>query len=309
MNHRKTSAFLELPVEIRNRIYDFAIPVQHLKAQQFVDACWKAPQGPNRIPSLFFVNKTVSEEATLAFYSRAILNVAPLRPPAYLFANLNTSVAWLNLAFGLDITFASWPRRHLRRISTCHIYSGQTDAINAEAYEALLRWLIDNTSVRTIHLSWRLMTRLRKARTELNAAYSLCLASSGMSLARAIYVFTEHPRSQWELTRMSELRRALKGRELPKVQSYVFDRNGLPDVLLDPRWDARNSDDEERFAMLDVVAARIDALLAADPLYQDMDRPSVPAGHSLYQICFTLQGLQADGDLQSTSVRQETGSE
>lgn len=285
------SPFPNLPLEIVRRILEFSLPVQHLRVQQFVDPSWTQPKGPKGIPSLFFVNKIISEEAAAIFYSRAVLNVAPLRPPAYLFDTLTTSGPRLDLAFGLDVAFSFCPRRHLKRLSTAKIYSGQSDAINAEAYEALLRWLIDSTAVRTIYLSQRLMTRLRKARTDFDSTLDLCTSAPRLSLIRTIYVYREHPRSQWESTRIVELKRALKGRELPRLQSYVLEEGGGQDALLDPRWDVRKSDEEHRLTTMDRITAWLDPFLGADSLAQTPD-DHVPEDtkYDLYQLCFVFKG-------------------
>ncbi|OAP58603.1 hypothetical protein AYL99_07693 [Fonsecaea erecta] len=173
------TTFLSLPLEIREIIYNLTLPVQQLKVQAFCDQAWSDAEKPAGIPGLLLVNKAVSEEAATVFYSRAVLNIAPLRIPPYLSHSLGGDGAKLNLAFGLDIEFASVPRRHLQRITRSHIYSGQHDAISAEAYEALLRWLVENTAVQTIYLSPRLMTRLRGARVDTSATSPSSIAAVG----------------------------------------------------------------------------------------------------------------------------------
>lgn len=289
MNGRPPLTFLDLPTEIRQRIFHFAIPTQHLKAQQFLDPSWTSPEGPKGIPSLFCVNKALSEDAAAVFYSRAVLNVAPLRPPSYIFDTLDTPGHRVNLTFGLDVAFSACPRRHLQRITTSHVYSGQRDVINAEAYEGLLRWLADNTSVQTIFLSQRLMTRIRRARADFNATLRLCSLAPNLSLIRTIYIYSEHRRSQWEVTRISELRRALKGRGLPQVQTYLVESGGENDPLLDPRWDARSSDDDDRLANLDKIATWVDHLMAADSVVQQSSQLEGEDKHRLYQVCFVFE--------------------
>ncbi|KAK4944081.1 hypothetical protein LTR10_016414 [Elasticomyces elasticus] len=141
------SIFLRLPFEIRSRIYDFAVSAQHLKAQdqRFVDPQWH--DKPLGIPGVLLVNKAISQEAIPIFYARATLNVAPLHPPEYLFDALNARGPKLNLTLGLQRIFAPFPAQNLARIETCHIFAGQPKAISAEAYEALLGWLMTPRSL------------------------------------------------------------------------------------------------------------------------------------------------------------------
>ena len=196
------TSFLDLPFELRRQIYNLALPAQQLNAQNITDPAWPEAEQPSGIPSLLFVNKTVSEEVAASFYSRAILNITPVRPRTYLFDSLNNDGPELNLAFGLHLAFAACPRRHLKRITLARVFSGQPDAINAEAYESLLRWLADNTVVQELHLSYRLMTRIRKARTNIDAISNMCNAAPDLSLVRTIHVYGHDMRSAWELTRM-----------------------------------------------------------------------------------------------------------
>jgi hypothetical protein len=292
-------SFLDFPFELRQQIYDLVLSAQQLKVQHISDPAWSETEKPAGVPSLFLVNKEVSEEAAASFYSRAVLNIAPLRPPAYLFDSLNSNGPKHNLAFGLDILFAACPDRHLQRIKVARVFSGQRDAISAEAYEALLRWLTDNTAVREIHLSHRLMTRLRKARTNVDALFNVHNAAPDLSLLRTIHVYSHGPRSAWELTRMDEIKHALRGARMPKLQAYVLEAGGLYDALLDPRWDLRRSSTaEEVEALHKTISAWLDSLLAADDVYKqaELDRPQIGVRSGLYQICFVFGRRRPDDD-------------
>ncbi|KAI1619746.1 hypothetical protein EDD37DRAFT_190186 [Exophiala viscosa] len=284
------STFLRLPIEIRQHIYDFAISAQHLKApdQRFVDPQWHdKPQG---LPGLLLVNKAISQEAISIFYSRAILNIAPLHPPEYLFDALNARGPKLNLTLGLQRMVAPFPAQNLARVETCHIYAGQSKAINAEAYEALLGWLMTRTSVQSIKLSSRLMTRLRRARTALASTHNLYLAASGVSVVKTVYIYSQHARSPWELTQMSRLRSALAGRELPVVQAHVWNKNRGEEPFLDPRWDVRHNDDDQPLAKMDQLSTWYDSLLAADSICQArVGRQPEQTDKKLYQVCFVFE--------------------
>ncbi|KIW69128.1 hypothetical protein PV04_05021 [Phialophora macrospora] len=292
-------SFLDFPFELRQQIYDLVLSVQHLKVQHISDPAWSEAEKPAGVPSLFMVNKAVSEEAAASFYSRAVLNITPLRPPAYLFDLLNSNGPKHNLAFELDILFAACPHRHLQRIKTAHVFSSQRDAINAEAYEALLRWLADNTAVQEIHLSHRLMTRLRKARTNVNALSNVHNAAPNLSLLRTIHVYRHDPRSTWELTRMVEIKDALRGARMPILQAYVIEAGGLDDALLDPRWDLRRSSTvEEVDALHKTISAWLDSLLAADDVckHAELDRPQIGGRSALYQVCFVFGRRRSNDD-------------
>ncbi|KAJ9611753.1 hypothetical protein H2200_004937 [Cladophialophora chaetospira] len=282
--------FLDIPSELRQQIYSLDLQVQQLKIQNICDPAWLDAEKPAGIPSLFFVSKAVSDEATVCFYDRAILNITPLRPPAYLFDSLNGNGPVLNLAYGLDVAFASCPRRHLKRITIARVFSGQHDAINAEAYEALLRWLVDNTAVREFHLSYRLMTRLRKAKVNTAALSKLCLAAPRLSLLRTVHVYGHDARSAWELTRMAEINHALKGAKLPEFQAHVLEEGGQHDALLDPRWDLRRSSTTEEINALQDISDWIDSLVAQDDVANqpEWDRAQKAIRPGLYQLCFVF---------------------
>jgi hypothetical protein len=287
------SGFLTLPTEILLQILDLVIPVQHLRLQHLIDLPSTTHDSPSGIPSVFFLTKPIYQQAAPIFYSRAVLGIAPLRPPSYLFKTLSAPSLKLNLRTGLDILFASCNPDHLGRISTVNICSGQADAINAEAYEALLGWLVDNTAVTNIQLSNRLMTRLRKGRTHLNSSLILTNITPPPAIARTVYIYSRHRRSPWEILRMAELRRALNGRQLPTIQSFLFQKCGDNDPLLDPRWDVRKSDDDERLLKMDKVASFLDGLITADPVHSTQPATADPR---LCQILFVLEPTHLVGN-------------
>ncbi|OAL35741.1 hypothetical protein AYO20_04891 [Fonsecaea nubica] len=276
------TTLLSLPVEVRENIYRFSLPRQQLKLQAFCDPEWSDAEKPAGIPALFFVNKTISAEAAPIFYSRAVLNITPPSLSSFLASCVAGTGPNINLALALDLEFSSCPRRHLQRITESHVYGRQRQVLSAEAYEALLRWLVDNTAVQTIHLSWRLMTRLRGARVDLKAAFNLYTAAASLSLVRKVYVYSTHPRSSWESTRYLELKKALNGLDLPEVQVYVLGEGGQHDALLDPRWDARKSDDAERRDMVHQISSWFDSLRSTLP--PSKERSIATNEPRLYQV-------------------------
>ncbi|EXJ59945.1 hypothetical protein A1O7_04093 [Cladophialophora yegresii CBS 114405] len=288
-------SFLDFPFELRQQIYDLVLSTQQLKVQHIKDPAWADAEKPAGAPGLLLVNKAVYKEAAASFYSRAVLNIAHLRPPAYMFDSPSRNGLKHNLAIGLDALFAAC-QHHLQRIKMARVFSGQHDAINAEAYEALLHWLADNTAVREIYLSRRLTTRLRSARTNVDGLRSVHNAALDLSLLRTVHVYRPGARSAWEVTRMGEIKRALRGASLPILQAYILEAGGQCDALLDPRWDLRRSSTAEEVDALHDISAWLDSLLAADVVAQKAEQGHAQGGawSGLYQVCFVFGRRQPD---------------
>lgn len=85
---------------------------------------------------------------------------------------------------------------------------------------------------------------------------------------------------------MAELRRALNGRQLPTIQSFLYQKGGDSDPLLDPRWDVRKSDDDEMLLKMDKVAFFFDGLITADQVYSTQPATADPR---LCHILFVLE--------------------
>lgn len=85
---------------------------------------------------------------------------------------------------------------------------------------------------------------------------------------------------------MAELRRALNGRQLPIIKSFLFQKWGDNDPFLDPRWDVRKSDDDEMLLKMDKVASFLDGLITADPVCSAQPATADPR---LCNILFVLE--------------------
>ena len=284
-----------LPSEVLDLILDYALPSHRLAAQRPRDLEWLDYwEGDERqrkpLPSLFFVNKLLSQHALAVFYSKAILEIRPVKPPQFVLNGLERGFSF-DLATELDALHAFCPSSSLERIKQVYIFSGQSDVINAEGYEATLRWLIENTSVKDIHLSRLLMIRLRRARVNVDPAYGATILAP--ALLRTVYVWTKHNRSYWEQMRMREMTKA-RGEAPPPIQMYVYDQDIDVDPILDPRWDARSSDDEERRSVSRIIANFLDDLGFKDVAYRlaksAWEAPLVPdlLMDRLYQVCFIV---------------------
>ena len=288
------SSFFDLPFELREKIYVSVLRVQQLKSQNIPDPFWNSIEKPAGIPSLFFVNKAVSEEAAAIFYSCAILNITPLHPPAALFEYCTRLE--LDLKSDLDHQFAACPPRHLKCILFARVLSGQTDVVIAEAYEALLRWLVDNTAVRAIHLSPRMRTRIRKARTNISAISNLCNKAPNLSLLRTIHVYIDpHHHSRWATLRVKEIRHAMRGASLSNFEVFILD-GGEHNALLDPRWDLRRNSTAEEVSELQNVSDWLDHLLNTNSVTKRaiLDLPGQSAWGTLHQVCFVFEQPKPD---------------
>ncbi|RVX67078.1 hypothetical protein B0A52_08321 [Exophiala mesophila] len=285
------SPLLALPVEILDRIYQFALPSQCLAVQKFKDPSFSQAQRPSGIPNLFLVSRQVYRHAAPIFYSQAILNVAPIcrsDNPGSSGIRVWSSPLLDRGAGDLDLTFASCNPDYLSKIAVVNIFSGQLTAVDVCSYETLLRWLINRTAVRSIHLSQRLMTRVMRAeRVDLYTAVSHANTVHPRPVESTVYIYSSYKQTTWEIFRTANFRRILKQLQLPRLQCYLYSSGTNHDPILDPRWDVRQSDTDERMAVVRQVAEFLDALIAADA--QCCRPPDDTTTNRLYQVVFVLK--------------------
>lgn len=241
------------------------------------------------MPSVCTVNKLLSQRALAIFYDKAILEVVPVKPPQFIFDALERGFSF-DLAAELSSRHAFCPAAYLQRIKRVHIFSGQSDVIKAEGYEATLRWLIDNTSVKDIQLSRLLLTRLRKARVDIGSV--LNAINGRAALIRTVYIWTKHPRSSYENLSMTEMAKA-RGRAPPLVQMYFYQQGKAMHPVLDPRWTARCSNDNRHHSPIEPFTSLLDKLATRDIACRraksSWKAPSVAEPkHRLYQVCFIV---------------------
>ena len=288
----------DLPSEVLDHILDYAISPRRLTGRIPCDSEWldpwegehgRQPQ-PWPLPSLFTVNKLLSSHAIAVYYDKAILGAHPVNPPQFVFDNLRRGIS-LDLASELTVTHRIYHSTSLRRIKRVNIFSGQSDAVIAEGYEASLRWLIENTSVKHIHLSQRLMTRLRRGRVPFEKLFDAFLHERALS--RTIYLWTKHSPSCWERTRAKEMTK-IRGEAPPLIQMYLYHHGQQADPTLDPRWDVRASDDAKYYELNRPVSSFLDKLAEENTTCRQAmsswEAPTVanvPVDR-LYQVCFVL---------------------
>ena len=261
-----TMKLCELPTEVLNQILEYLVPGRRIAAQKPTDPEWidywdDEARQPKQLPSIFFVNKKLTPLSLAIFYDKAILEIQPVKPPQYIINGLERGLS-LDLTSEPSMNHAFCPSDHLRRIKQVHIFTGQSDAINAEGYEATLRWLIEHTAVKHIHLSRRILTRLRKTRVAIDSALT-AVDNNERTLVRTIYIWTKHARSFWEKTRVREMTK-VGGIAPPLVQMYLYCEKSGMDPVLDPRWDVKSSDSEERQTASRPLTDLLDDLAAKD---------------------------------------------
>ena len=281
-----------LPIEVLNQILDYAIPPTRLALHAFLDPEWKRDCAePRSVPPLLFVNKKLYHQAANVFYTKAILEIAAIKPPGYILNALGPPDASLDLAVSLSVLFAHVPDQHLSLVQTVCVYSDQRDAISAEGYEATLKWLIERTALTQLYLSRRLMTRLRRFRSKIDTAYDFTRHLDVRMRPRYVEIFATHPRSMWESGRMLDMRGAMQGVEPPAIQYFLTGRE-LP-VLLDPRWDARRSDDEHIRQQRQEIAKFVDEraqeyLARSESAGKPYKLPLSLNEAWIYQLCFVM---------------------
>lgn len=95
------------------------------------------------------------EDCSSIFYSKAILEIAPLRLPGRLTSNLPGSADenYLVLACALDVEFDFLPTEYKKRIHTAYIWTHDGTGISIETFRALLKWILRSLNPHEIHVS------------------------------------------------------------------------------------------------------------------------------------------------------------
>jgi hypothetical protein len=244
------------------------------------------------LPSLFLVNKKLSQASIARFYDNAVLETEPIIPSKFILDHLNSALSFdLTTNYSLDYAFCP----HLWRIKRVRLLSGQRDAINAEGYEATLRWLVQNTGVQEITLSRRLMLRVRIARANPESALT-ALSSLNGGLSRVVYIWTRHRPCIWERERRAKMTQLLGGTAPPALQMYLYRQDCLMEPFLDPRWDLRKSDTLETRTLTEPITKVLDDMAANNVTCQRAHNVWEPHEGGippvmrlrLYQVCFVV---------------------
>lgn len=264
----KSAGLLSLPIELRQQIYNHAIPISRLTPFPLGDAEWSMKTTEARgVPAILYASRQIYEEAAPLFYSRAILEVAPAQQ-GYNFWDVQIEGRMISHAYSrLMYTFRIYRAEHLRLVRRVHIFSNQTQAINGQCYEALLLWLVEHTSVENIQLSSRPMTRISgKASFDLpswKAVFSDAVPRDASNL-RLVRIWATKGRPPWEYEKIMRLRCKPSNGTLNPIQIYFCVPHGdgnAVDLQLDPRWLTRLSEEPEKVAAMEAAMPMIDRVM------------------------------------------------
>lgn len=111
----KSADLLSLPIELRQQIYNHAIPVSRLTPFPLLDSEWSMKTTEARgVPAILHASRQIYEEAAPLFYSRAILEVAPAQQ-GYNFWDVQTKGRMISHAYSrLMYTFRIYRASTLR---------------------------------------------------------------------------------------------------------------------------------------------------------------------------------------------------
>jgi hypothetical protein len=158
---------LKLPAEIRIQIYALAIPVTRLckrrhclanpMARQYCLHCADRLEHDDlrTVSSLLYVCRSTHQDCSPIFYSKAILEIAPLRLPGHLTSDPTGSADQTCLLLGraFDAEYAFLPAHTKRMIHTAYVWTHDGNGISTGAFTALLRWILCNLNPHEIHVS------------------------------------------------------------------------------------------------------------------------------------------------------------
>lgn len=160
-------SLLSLPAEIRNEIYAFAIPVTRLCKRKHCLANPMARQcclhcadrlehnDLRTVCSLLYVCRSTYRDCFPIFYAKAILEIAPIRLPGHLTADLSgpAEQSYHLLARAFDKEYSFLPAHVKKLIHTAYVWTHDGSGISTETFTALLRWVLRNLNLQEIHVS------------------------------------------------------------------------------------------------------------------------------------------------------------
>ncbi|KAK5952058.1 hypothetical protein OHC33_006945 [Knufia fluminis] len=264
-----TKGLLDLPSEIRQQIYDHAIPVCRLAPFPYLDSEWSMKTSEHRgVPGLLFTCRKLYEEVAPVFYTRAILEVAPAQQGHMWFnvEHLSTKRVTPYSYTRVVSTFRIYRAEHLKLVRKAHIFSNQADVIDGSCYESLLEWLVECTGIEHIQLSSRPMTRIRGGAGFDLGEWRATFLDDRLNRKdiRTVRIWTQAKRTSWEHEKMMRLRCKATDGILSPMQIYFWSstEGGGGSLQLDPRWLTRVNDEPEKIQTLEEAAPLIDRLLA-----------------------------------------------
>jgi hypothetical protein len=110
---------------------------------------------PRTVSSLLYVCRSTYRDCFPIFYSKAVLEIAPIRLPGHLISDLTDSADqnYLLLARAFDAEYSSLPAHTKQLIHTAYVWTHDGNGISTETFTALLRWVLRNLNPQEIHIS------------------------------------------------------------------------------------------------------------------------------------------------------------
>jgi hypothetical protein len=289
--------FLSLPPELRQTIYDLALPRRHLHTDPFCalpklrdnihDVTFperKLHSDPLRgsarvsIPPLFLTSHQIYAEAASVFYSKATLCI-PLPPPESL--HPFPSRALLHLP--------QYLRSALRAVQISQV-RGQEERCLGSVYRRLLGWLAFNTDVTDISIDRTLMLSAcrRHACRDGEAAELLeAMERKGALRApmRAVKVFSHNDREFWEGRGMGAGRGTIVAEQAPNLRMFAcITDSKTKGLTCDPRGTPKGHENDAKAVgeVMDLLRAQRRDLSDEEIMKTDGD------GRWLFQVVFVL---------------------
>jgi hypothetical protein len=311
--------FLDLPYELRAIVYKHVLPAQYLRVQQkfpdesYVNAAHKKLGG---IPAIFFANKAIYAEASAIFYSKAVLDLAPIGQPtpsrmALIEAQTPAATPLPATPFAspfaipiatpaaapsrpalhqrATLALSTAPTHHLQQLMKARLFKGSRRPASSHEFETSLTWLICNTTIQDIYCSPKATPYMPLAREEdLVPAESLCSAHPGLEIVRLVRIY------QGVGAQLPNLRRGQSGlmsesrdyNQDPTVLAGIYEPAGRHGVIWNPRAHIERASTPEYAERLTKVADWIDALWDEE---EEKKRVEPGSGLKLYRLCFVLR--------------------
>jgi hypothetical protein len=186
---------------------------------------------PRTVSNLLYVCRSTYQDCWRIFYSKAVLEIAPLRLPGHLISDLTGSVDqnYLLLERAFDAEYAFLPKNAKALIHTAYVWTHDGNGISTETLTALLRWTLRNLNPQEIHISAPVTEYLDLRHRYRRSTHQLTHQPDAITRIRAICdqeIWATHASLQPESGKLELV--ASGTRRIPRVQ--VFKKIGaVPD--------------------------------------------------------------------------------
>lgn len=282
IGHRKGKiTFLSLPLELRQTIYDLALPRRHLYINPMCAFRAIGPiHLPHSVPSLFFTTYQIYSEAAPVFYSKATLCFH--NPPS---PDLDSFLTKHLLLLPQHVKSAL---RTARISASAHERGAYS---SPWAYHGLLGWLALDTGITDVNISKLMMLHACKRHICRNGeAADLLDAISNHGIltkpTRTIKVFSSNDREFWEGRAMGAGRGTIVAEQAPGLRMFVCIKGcKTMSLICDPRGTPKGLNENSR-----AVGEVMDELKACVPSLSDEEVAKTDGeGRWLFQVVFVLE--------------------